>query len=47
MDQIKYEFKISRETKNDDNIKMGLEEIMCEVWTVFVWLRTGFCDGLL
>jgi hypothetical protein len=31
--------------KWEDNIKMGLQEVGCGVWTVSIWLRIGSGAG--
>lgn len=31
----------------EHNIKMGLSDIQCRVWTGVIWLRKGFIDSLL
>jgi hypothetical protein len=30
----------------EDNIKTDLREIGWEMWTVYIWLRTGTSEGL-
>lgn len=30
-----------------DNIKMDLKSMRCEKWTGFIYLTTGFSDGLM
>jgi hypothetical protein len=36
-----------RRHRREDNIEMNLSEIGWEVWTGFIWIRTGTSGGLL
>jgi hypothetical protein len=36
-----------RRRREENNIKMDLEEVWCEGWADFVWFRAGSCVGIL